>query len=163
MPLNNNRADGSTMRAAKKGSIIIKYAGKSYYIPNVKSCTITKETNVITESTYSHKYQQSGYGIPRISCAFEAVISSQLFTIIATDVIGSYDVDVVVHVEYTNGDISTFTFHDCFFESIPIGSIQFDGSSFSNASYTFYANDYDVDVVDPIGYNRKSHIEATNK
>jgi hypothetical protein len=159
----NNRTDGSTMRTAKKGSITIKYNGKSYYIPNVKNCTITKETNVFTEATYSHKFQQNGYGVPRISCTFDTVVTSQLFTVLATDVIGSYDVDVVVHVEYTNGDKSTFTFHDCFFESIPMSSIQFDGSGFANASYTFYANDYDIDVVDPIGYNKKSVINAVTK
>lgn len=157
-----NRSDGSTMRTAIKGTITIKYNGKSYYIPNVKNCTITKETNVFTEATYSHKVQQNGYGVPRISCTFDTVISSQLFTIIATDVIGSYDVDVVVHVEYSNGDISTFSFKDCFFESIPVTSINFDGSNFTNASFTFYANDYDIDVIDPIGYNRKSYIGPAN-
>lgn len=159
----SNRADGSTMRTAKKGSITIKYNGKSYYVPNVKTCTITKETNVFTEATYSHNYQQNGYGVPRISCAFDAVISSQLFTILATEVIGSYDVNVIVKTEYTNGDVSTFTFYDCFFDSIPMSTSLFDGSGFATASFTFYANDCIVDVVDPIGYNSKTTIEPGNK
>lgn len=162
MPI-SNRTDGSSMRTAKKGSITIKYAGKTYYIPNVKSCTITKETNVFTEATYSHAIQQNGYGVPRISCTFDAVISSQLFTVLATEVIGSYDVNVNVMTEYTNGDKTTFSFSDCFFESIPMSSAQFDGSGFATATYTFYANDYDVDNIDTIGYNRKTTIESVNR
>lgn len=157
------RNDGSTMRTAKKGSITIKYNGKSYYVPNVKSCTITKETNVFTEATYSHEIQQNGYGIPRISCAFDAVISSQLFTTLATEVIGSYDVDVIVKTEYTNGDITTYTFYDCFFDSVPMSIDMFDGSGYATASYTFYPNDYNVDVEDKIGYNSKTVVEPVTR
>lgn len=156
------RADGSTLRTATKGSITIKYNGKSYYVPNIKSFTITKETNVFTEATYSHKIQQNGYGIPRISCTFDAVISSQLFTVLATEVIGSYDVNVIVKTEYSNGDSSTFTFNDCFFDSVPMSTALFDGSGFSTASFTFYANDYSVNSVDQIGYGQKSAIEPVN-
>jgi hypothetical protein len=131
----SKKQDGSTLRTAKKGSITIKYDGKTYYVPNVKSCTITKETNVFTEATYSHNIQQNGYGVPRISCTFDAVISSQLFTILANEVIGSYDVNVIVKTEYTNGDVTTFTFNDCFFDSIPMSTSLFDGSGFANASF----------------------------
>lgn len=155
----HNRTDGSTMRTPIKGSITIKYNGKSYYVPNVKSCTVTKETNVFTEATYSHHVQQNGYGVPRISCTFDAVISSQLFTILATDVIGSYDVNVIVHTEYSNGDYTTFSFYDCFFDSVPMSTSLFDGSGFTTASFTFYANDYNVDTMDPFGYNTKAVIE----
>ena len=154
-----NRLDGSTMRTPQKGSITIKYAGKSYYVPNVKSCVVTKETNVFTESTYSHPVQQNGYGVPRISCTFEAVISSQLFTILANDVIGSYDVNVIVKTEYTNGDMTSFTFNDCFFDSVPMSTSLFDGSGFATASFTFYANDYNLDVGDTIGYKVKPVID----
>lgn len=157
----NRRQDGSSLRTAKKGSITIKYDGKAYYVPNVKSCTITKETNVFTEATYSHKIQQNGYGVPRITCTFDAVVSSQLFTTLATKVIGSYDVSVIVKTEYTNGDITTFTFVDCFFDSVPMSTTLFDGSGFSTASFTFYANDYNVDITDSIGYNKRSTVEAS--
>lgn len=162
MPV-NNRTDGSTLRTAKKGSITIKYNGKSYYVPNVKSCVVTKETNVFSEATYSHNIQQNGYGVPRISCTFDAVISSQLFTILANDVIGSYDVNIIVQIEYTNGDISTFTFYDCFFDSMPLSTSLFDGSGFTTASFTFYVNDYNVDTSDTIGYNTKTNIEAVKR
>ena len=158
-----NRIDGSTMRTAKKGSITIKYNGRSYYVPNVKSCNVTKETNVFSEATYSHNVQQNGYGVPRISCTFDAVISSQLFTVLANDVIGSYDVNVIVKTEYTNGDATTYTFYDCFFDSVPMHSALFDGSGFVTTSFTFYANDYNVDVVDPIGYDYKFVIDPANK
>lgn len=159
----SKKLDGSTLRTAKKASITITYDGKSYYVPNVKSCTITKETNVFTEATYSHKVQQNGYGVPRITCTFDAVLSSQLFTTLATHVIGSYDVNVIVKTEYTNGDITSITFQDCFFDSIPMSTALFDGSGFSTASITFYANDIDVNITDSIGYNKRSVVEASKQ